>query len=93
MRTITTAKGTIEVDFAWAPTFDGKCMIQYADDRRFPLISDDWDGLDTLHFSDGDAEQEYDWTGYTRLTQMTVPEPGKVQIVLSKEATDGNGTV
>ena len=85
MRTIKTTKGTYEVDFAWAPTFDGTCMIQYADDRRFPEIAAEWDGLGTVHFTDEAAEQEYDWEGYTRLTHLTTPQPGKVQVILSKE--------
>lgn len=93
MRKITTKNGTHEVDFAWAPTFDGTCMIQYADDRRLPQIAADWDGLDTMHFTDEEAEREYDWEGYTRLTQITTPQAGKVQVTLVKEAIDGNSTV
>ena len=88
MRIITTKKGKFEVDFAWAPTFDGTCMIQYSDDRRLPTVAADWDGLETIHFTDEEAEQEYDWEGYTRLTQITTPQPGKVQLILAKETTD-----
>lgn len=85
MRIITTKNKTVEVDFAWAPTADGSCMIQYADDRRLPEIAAEWDGLETIHFTDGAAEKEYDWTGYTRLMQITTPQHGKVQIVLAME--------
>lgn len=88
MRIITTKKGRHEVDFAWAPTFDGTCMIQYADTRRLPLVAAEWDGLESIHFTDEEAEQEYNWEGYSRLTQISIPQPGKVQIILARGVAD-----
>lgn len=89
MRTITTKNGTFNVDFAWAPTADDGCMIQYADDRRIPDIANDWDGLESIHFDDGPTELQYEWIGYTRLTSVTVVRGNKIQIKLEKEADDG----
>ena len=64
MRTITTSKGTEhEVDFAWAPTYDGKCMIQMPDERRLPEIAEEFDGIEHIHFVDGEAQREYDYAG------------------------------
>ena len=91
MRTITTKNGTFEVDFAWAPTADGDCLIQYADTRRIPVIAQDWDELDSVHFADGTTGLEYDWTGYSRLANIVTMQNGKIQIKLVKEAN--NGTV
>lgn len=86
MRKITTSKGTEhEVDFAWAPTFDGKCMIQMHDERRFPEISDEFDGLESIHFIDGEAEREYDFDGYTKLVWLIRNSDGSIQIQLAKE--------
>ena len=86
MRTITTSKGTEhEVDFAWAPTFDGKCMIQLLDERRFPEIAAEFDGLERVHFNDGEAEREYDFDGYTALVGLIRNPNGGIQIQLAKE--------
>lgn len=89
MRTITTKNGTFNVDFAWAPTADDGCMIQYADNRRIPEIANDWDGLENVHFDDGTTGLSYDWDGYARLISIVALRGGKIQIELAKEA--GNG--
>ena len=87
MRKITTKKfDDLEVDFAWAPNFDGSCLIQYREDRRLPLIAADWDGISSIHFTDEEAEREYDWEGYTRLDAVITNPDGSVQIRLVKEA-------
>lgn len=85
MRTITTSRKTYEVDFAWAPNSDGSCTIQMTDDRRVPVIAAEFDGLESIHYHDGPAEQEYDWTGYTRLVTVLTLHGNVVQIRLKKE--------
>lgn len=67
MRTVITNKGSYEVNCAWAPNFDGSCVIQYQDGRRLPEIASEWDGLETVCFIDEEAEKEYTWDGYNRL--------------------------
>ena len=84
MRTITTRTGTTEVIFAWSPTFDGKCMIQLHDDRRLSEIAADYDGLDSITYTDEDAEQVYEWEGYSVLDGIVTASPGVVQITLRR---------
>lgn len=89
MRTITTPQGTHEADFGWAPTFDGRCMFQIHDTRRVPAIAEEFDGLDSIAYHDDEPEMDYRWTWYNHLDSVTVTEPGKVQITLSKEVSNG----
>ncbi len=86
MRKITTSKGTEhEVDFAWAPTFDGKCLIQLRDGRRVPEIAAEFDGLEHIHFIDAEAEREYDFDGYTAIVGFFRNPDGGIQIQLERE--------
>jgi len=84
VQTISTGTKTYDVDFAWAPTFDGGCMIQMNDQRRIPEIAAEFDGIEKIHCVDDGAGQEYDWEGYSRLKSIT-SNNGKVQITLAKE--------
>ena len=45
----------------------------------------EFDGLEEIHFTDGAAEREYDWHGYTKLTRIMVLPDGKIQIFLTME--------
>lgn len=85
MRTITTSKGTYDVDYAWAPTFDGACMIQMHDLRRIPEIANEFDMLEKIVYYDSDLKREYEWIGYTRIRDLYSKSDGTVQITLEKE--------
>ena len=85
MRAITTDRGeAYEVDYAWAPLSDGSCLITMQDDRRLSVIASEFDGLQRIHYTDDDAG-EYDWEGYSRLTDLGTVQPGRVRIKLVKE--------
>lgn len=91
MVTVTTSKGkTYEAEFAWAPITRGRCMIRISDDRRLPVIAEEFDGLEHIHMSDPGAEREYDWDGYNRLVSI-VRMDSIVDMELIQEA--GNGAV
>ena len=85
MRTITTKKGTHEVRFAHAPTFDGKCMIRMDDNRRIPAIAEEFDGLESIRYADNEAGLSCEWTDYSRVDGIITVSPGVVQITLDRE--------
>lgn len=86
MRTIATSNGNVyQVKFAWAPTYDGQCMIDLPDARRLPEIAQEFDGLAAIRYVDGPAEAEYIWEGYTALRSIVRHPDGNVQIILAKE--------
>lgn len=84
MRTITTKKGTFEVDFAWV-NFEGKCIIHLADNRRIPAIAEDFDRLESIRFEDDETNTTHEWTDFTRLESIIPFAPGVVQITLVRE--------
>lgn len=85
MRTIMLDGGkTFEVDFAYAPTFDGACHIRLSDNRRLPEIAADFDGVSRVHFEDT-ATGAMDFDGYTKL-QLIHADVDAVTIKMVKEA-------
>lgn len=86
MRTITLDGGkTFEVDFAYAPTFDGAFTARFHDDRRLPEIAADFDGLATIVLHNGEESCTFD--GYTRLISVMRMD-NSVVVKMVKEGAD-----
>lgn len=82
----TSAGNQYDVDFAWAPTIDGACMIRLQDARRLPLIAAEFDGLTEITYTDAAAMRAYTWAGYTRLISAVRSDAG-VTLKLTREQT------
>ena len=85
MPTLTTSKGqTFEVEYAWAPAPDGGCHIQLRDTRRTHEIAADFDGCQTLTYTDP-VDGERVFSGYTAVRQITRFDNGRTTVRLKKE--------
>ena len=73
-----------EVDFL-STFFEGECRIKYSDERRIPLIAEEFDGIETIRYFNGDPESVTDISGYTRLKSIITGSDGSLQIILIKE--------
>lgn len=83
MRKLTTSKGlTYEVTTAFAPLYDGSCVISLHDNRRLPEIAEEFDGLTTMHLIDTDVG-EADFDGYNTLMSI-MRVRGEVQMKLAR---------
>lgn len=60
-------------------------MIQMEDDRRIPAIAEEFDGLQSIHYEDTEAEASYDWDEFSKLDSIVTVSPGVVQITLNRE--------
>lgn len=77
---ITTNKGkSYECDYAYAPTYDGGCMIQMDDPRPLSVIAQEFDGLESIHAVDPLAG-EMDFNGYNTLTGI-YRQPGESVLI------------
>ncbi|MBQ9196904.1 MAG: hypothetical protein IJ157_06630 [Clostridia bacterium] len=85
MKTIETSAGnTYPIDFAYAPTLDGSCMLRLNDESR-PLweVAEEFDELAWIEKHDPGAGVER-YEGYTRLTLVQRLDNSIVLIKLSK---------
>lgn len=90
---ITTDKGnSYECDFAYAPTYDGGCMIKMTDPRPLSVIAPEFDGLESIHAVDPLAG-ESDFDGYNTLTAISRQPAEGVLIRLAKVGRANNGSV
>ena len=70
-RTIRTSKDLFyEVDYAYAPLFDGTCGISLSDNRDLLTVAEEFDGLDWIELTDIDG-QKYRFEGYTELISIS----------------------
>ena len=70
-RMIATSKEkTYEVDYAYAPLFDGACGISLSDNRDLLTVAEEFDGLDWIELTDIDG-QKYRFEGYTELISIS----------------------
>lgn len=84
MQTITTSKGkTYEVDYAWAPLFDGSCRIAIHDSRLISEIAPEFEELTSIHYSNP-GTSEIDWIGYNKLIAVSMQGDSLVEIVLMR---------
>lgn len=85
MRRIDTSKGkTYEVDYAWAPLYDGTCGIGLRDNRPLSQIAEEFDGLTHIHYSDPKTGED-NFDGYNEL--VLIERTGdNVQMKLAKGA-------
>lgn len=86
MQSITTSKGkTFDVEYAFAPTYDGAFTARFHDGRRLPEIAADFDGLATIVLHNGEESCTFD--GYTRLISVMRMD-NSVVVKMVKEAAD-----
>ena len=57
------------VEYAYAPTRDGRCVIQLLDEMTFPDAASEFTGVENFHLSDP-ASGEMDFSGYTEIVSM-----------------------
>lgn len=83
--TLMTDKGlTVDVDWAWSPTIDGRMMAQLQTALTVAEAAERFDGCAHMHTSDP-HEGERDHDGYTRLIGVMVdPEHGTTQLTWDK---------
>ena len=72
----------LDVEYAYAPTINGRCVIQLPGDHTFAEVAADFEGVDNFHVIDGTSE--YDYSGYTKITYMNRNANG-INIQLVKE--------
>lgn len=81
---IITSRGTYECQFAWAPTFDGACTLQFTDSRPLPAVAAEFDGLDEVIHRDEDGREKH-FTGYRVLTMIQRTGRNRVLLKLGTE--------
>lgn len=70
-----------DVEYAYAPTMNGRCVIQLQDDRSFAEIANEFDGVENFHLTNPDTG-DMDFTGYTEITYMNRNATGvNIQLV------------
>ena len=70
-----------EVQYAYAPTMSGRCVIQLQDNRSFAEIAEEFEGVENFHLYNPGAG-EFDYTGYTEITYMNRNATGvNIQLV------------
>ena len=89
MVTITTDKGySYNAICAYAPTYNGNCVVQLNDWRSLSDIAAEFDGLNNIHLSDP-VTGDLDFNGYSRLVSIFVDNAYVVTIQMSKPITNG----
>mgnify|MGYP004620549917 CR=1 FL=1 len=82
---VKTSKGKeFEASFAYAPTFDGKCVIGIKDDRPLSLVCSDFEELAYIEKQsnlEGDAKYE----NYSELVRV---DRSKEQVIIILERRD-----
>lgn len=83
--TITVKNGKeLAVTYAYAPTINGRCVVQLPGDHTFAEVANDFEGVDNFHVVDESSGAEYDYAGYTVVTYMNRNANG-INIQLVKE--------
>ena len=89
MPKITTSKGkTYDIDYVYLNDVNHTLRISMHTEKRFPELSEDFDGCDTLTYENGETVR-ITYTGYTLLTFISRFND-TVSLTLEMEADDGN---
>jgi hypothetical protein len=90
MPKITTSKGkTYNIDYVYLNDVNHTLRISMHTEKRFPELSEDFDGCDTLTYENGEAVRIV-YEGYTALTFLSRFND---TVSLTFEKEDDNGTV
>lgn len=83
--TIQTSAGkTFSVNYAYAPVFDGSCMVEVTGDNRLiSQIASDFEGLERIEKHDPDLRDET-YTGYSILSSIVRQPNGAVTLKMLK---------
>lgn len=79
-----TAKGkTFPIDWMWLMERQGELVFQYADNRHFADIVDDWSGADVIERK-SETEGDITYYGYDTISRIIRLPDGKIEIALVK---------
>ena len=88
MKKITIRKPNLEktfnVNYAWAPTYNGHCQLEMEDDRLISEIGVEFEGLSEIVYETDSTERPYVFEGYNKLQLIERLNGGAVLIELEK---------